>query len=249
MAIDIIPQDYVPAPSGTNLTGLYYLFGQYGQLNVSGVRTFKIARICRAIWGFFGKSGMRISAAEHGRYSWWCRLARPRGILPGISCKEPAVSAISWCPWVCLFCRIPIPDTISVSFCIHRFRPATTGQQSALQAANPAPQASSTSPARPAAGQPIPLTYNLRGNRNAVAEPGTLRHPEQAKSLTVAELLSPNAALPPIGNVSFSAFPDGQGIAANIVVPDDQPPGTDSGVICDGTTHKPLGALTVQVMP
>ena len=121
--------------------------------------------------------------------------------------------------------------------------------RSALRAANPAPQASSGSPARPAAGQPIPLTYNLRGNRNAVADPGTLRHPEQATSLTVAGLLSPNTALPPIENVSFSASPDGQGITANIVVPDDQPPGTYSGVICDGKTHKPLGTLTVQVMP
>ena len=117
--------------------------------------------------------------------------------------------------------------------------------QNAIRGANPAPQA----PARAATGNTVPLTYNIRGNRNVVAEQGTLQHPEQATSLTVAGLLSPNPALAPLNNVTFTASPDGYGITANIVVPDDHPPGTYSGVICDGKTHKPLGTLTVQVMP
>ena len=120
--------------------------------------------------------------------------------------------------------------------------------QNAMRGSPPAPQAQHEA-ARPAAGAAVPLTYNIRGSRRAVGEPSTLRHPEQATSLTIAGLMSPNPALPPLKNISFSASPDGGGIAANIVVPDDQPAGTYSGVVCDGLTHKPLGTLTVQVMP
>lgn len=120
--------------------------------------------------------------------------------------------------------------------------------QNAIRGSRSAPQAQ-PGPARPAAVGDVPLTCNIRGNRRAVGEPSTLRHPEQATSLTIAGLISPNPVLPPLKNVSFSGSPDGRGIAANIVVPDDQPAGTYSGVVCDGLTHKPLGTLTVQVMP
>ena len=100
-----------------------------------------------------------------------------------------------------------------------------------------------------ASSKHVTLTYNLRGKRHAIAEPGRLRQPDQGASLTVAGLMSPDSTLVPLKTISFAASPDGLGLTATIVSPDDQPGGTYSGVVCDSKTHKPLGTLTVQVMP
>ena len=79
MAIDIIPQDYVPAPSGTNLTGLYYLFGQYGQLNLSGIGTFKNSTNLQSNLGVF----RQIRYGDFGGRAWSLQLVVPFGRADG----------------------------------------------------------------------------------------------------------------------------------------------------------------------
>lgn len=124
--------------------------------------------------------------------------------------------------------------------------------RSALQR-NDAPRAPSgfadwPAPGVPPEGRRVPLTCDFRGARHAVAAPAALRYADQPTTLSVAGLWSPNQSLPPLRKISFSAAADGYGVVATIVIPDDQPAGTYSGVVCDGITHLPLGTLTVQVL-
>ena len=79
MAIDIIPQDYVPAPSGTNLTGLYYLFGQYGQLNLAGIGTFKNNTDLQSNIGIF----RQIRYGDFDGRAWSLQLVVPFGGIGG----------------------------------------------------------------------------------------------------------------------------------------------------------------------
>ncbi len=106
--------------------------------------------------------------------------------------------------------------------------------------------------APPAAAPPtaaVTLTCVVRGNPKAFGMPSMLQHPEQAAALSIAGLFSPNPALPSLKGIKFVPAPGGQGIAAIVDVPDSQPAGNYSGVICDSATHQTLGTLTVQVMP
>jgi hypothetical protein len=122
--------------------------------------------------------------------------------------------------------------------------------QSAIKGLTPSLTPASASPApKPTAGSTIPLTCVIRGNPNAVGMPTTLAHPETASSLSIAGLFSPNPALPPLKAIRFMPAPSGDGIVAVVTVPDDQPVGRYSGLVCDATTHRDLGTLTVQVMP
>lgn len=78
-AIDIIPQDYVPAPSGTNLTGLYYIYGQYGQLALSGGPTFKSGTGLDSNIGIF----RQIRYGDFDGRAWSLQLVVPFGGLNG----------------------------------------------------------------------------------------------------------------------------------------------------------------------
>jgi hypothetical protein len=87
----------------------------------------------------------------------------------------------------------------------------------------------------------------VKSNGRASAEPFYLSQPEGPSVLTVAGLHSPDQSLPPITKIAFMASDDGTCIIARINVPDDQPDGVYSGVVCDDKTHAPLGTLTVRV--
>lgn len=137
-------------------------------------------------------------------------------------------------------------DLIGAAIRDPNLQTAVRGLSQAVPAAMGA--ATSSVPRAPRGGS-VPLTVTIVSDRHVVAEPTTLRHPEQATSLTVAALASPNAALPTIRNVSFAPSADGKGLAATIVVPHEQPAGTYSGVVSDSKTHQALGMITVQVMP
>ena len=79
MAIDIIPRDYVPAPSGTNLSGLYYVYGQYGQLNLAGIGTIKNGT------GLDSNVGIlrQIRYGDFGGRAWALQLIVPFGGIDG----------------------------------------------------------------------------------------------------------------------------------------------------------------------
>ena len=79
MAIDIVPRDYVPAPSGTNLTGLYYLYGRYGQLNLSGIGTFKNGTRLDSNIGIF----RQIRYGDFDGRAWSLQLVVPFGGIDG----------------------------------------------------------------------------------------------------------------------------------------------------------------------
>ncbi len=136
------------------------------------------------------------------------------------------------------------------------------GLRSAVERYDPPPRAGRAAASGPALGavaagvtgasqvtRQLPLTYNLKGNKQAVATATTLRNPEQPTLLSATGLSSLNHSLPPLRNVSFAAAADGYGVVATIDIPEDQPPGIYSGVVCAVNTHEPLGTLTVQVNP
>lgn len=108
-------------------------------------------------------------------------------------------------------------------------------------------QRSGTRAAAAASGDPVPVSFNIKSSKKATAEPAYLQHPDRPAPLALAGLFSPDPSLPPLRKVSFGPHADGKTVVVSIDIPDDQPPGSYSGVVCDGVTHKPLGTLTIHV--
>lgn len=79
MAIDIVPRDYVPAPSGTNLSGLYYVYGHYGQLNLAGIGTIKSGTGLDSNVGIF----RQIRYGDFDGRAWAVQLIVPFGGIEG----------------------------------------------------------------------------------------------------------------------------------------------------------------------
>ena len=106
--------------------------------------------------------------------------------------------------------------------------------------------------ARAAAPQAGPvLTCQFAGSRQATLRQGALSRPDQPtrpESLTVTPLASIDPTLKVIGGVTFAPSDDGAGVVARIVIPDDQPAGTYSGVVCAPDTQAPLGVLAIEVL-
>jgi hypothetical protein len=78
-AIDVIPRDYVPLPSGTNLSGLYYVHGNYDTLNLSGIGTFKSGTGLDTDIGIF----RQIRYGDFDGRAWSLQLVVPFGATGG----------------------------------------------------------------------------------------------------------------------------------------------------------------------
>jgi hypothetical protein len=85
--------------------------------------------------------------------------------------------------------------------------------------------------------------------RQVVVMPLTLQSLGGPAVPTIGGLHSPDPALPPIRNAVFRRAADGSGPLVEIHVPADHPPGIYHGVVVDGDSQRPLGTLTVTVLP
>jgi len=112
------------------------------------------------------------------------------------------------------------------------------------------PSAPSSPSSQPTSAQEtLALSCAFTGARRAATRAASLTRPDQPTVLALSTLTSLDGSLPPIGGVRFSAAPDGSGIVANVPIPDGQPAGLYSGVICAEDTQKALGLLTIEVLP
>ena len=95
----------------------------------------------------------------------------------------------------------------------------------------------------------VTLGCAFTGPRTAVLKSASLASQETPTLLGLTTLVSANGALPAITGVTFSGSADGKGIVANIPVPEEQPAGIYSGVVCSADTQAVLGSLTIEVLP
>jgi hypothetical protein len=75
-----------------------------------------------------------------------------------------------------------------------------------------------------------------------------LRGPIANASPCAHDLRARDSSLPRITEVSIETAPPTDDVLVRIVVPDEQPPATYSGLIVDDITNLPMGTLTVQIL-
>lgn len=102
-------------------------------------------------------------------------------------------------------------------------------------------------PARkPAAPPPVTLDVRLTG-KPAVVRAATLAPPNPPSPIAAPGLIAADANAAAIRAITFSPGGDPLSMTVTIVVPDDQPAGVYSGVICAAETQIPLGTLAIEV--
>ena len=91
-AIDILPRDYMALPSGTDLTGIYYLYGDYGPFNLAGGPTYTKNTGLQANIGVL----RQIHYSDIGGHSWALQIIVPVATesdqIAGF--KSPAISGL-----------------------------------------------------------------------------------------------------------------------------------------------------------
>jgi len=95
----------------------------------------------------------------------------------------------------------------------------------------------------------VPVASIVRSSRQVEVMPLTLQAPDGPAVPTITGLYSTDPRLPPITTVVFRIASDKRGPLVEIYVLDDQPPGTYNGVVVDSDSQRPLGTLTVRVLP
>ena len=127
--------------------------------------------------------------------------------------------------------------------------PATRPAPGPFQAGDPpaGPVEAAKAPA-PQATPHVELTCSFSGGR-AVLKAGALSRPDTPVFLVVPALTAIEPGPPTItGEVTFTPAASGDGLVANIKIPEGQPPGLYSGVICVWDTGIPMGMLTIEVL-
>ena len=108
-------------------------------------------------------------------------------------------------------------------------------------------------PERRADGAPasavVAVGFSVRGSRSVEVMPVSLQSLDSPALPTIGGLYSPDPNLPAIRKAVFRVAADGSGPVVEIHVPDDHPPGVYHGVIIDRDSQRPLGTLTVRVLP
>jgi hypothetical protein len=121
--------------------------------------------------------------------------------------------------------------------------------------APPKPSGSTESPvAQPVArdgasvdASPIRLSLEIASKRPAKVNVD-LRRPIASTSPRAYDLRARDATIPRIAEVSIEIGSSAEDVLVRIVIPDDQPAATYSGLVVDETTNLPLGTLTVQIV-
>jgi hypothetical protein len=98
----------------------------------------------------------------------------------------------------------------------------------------------------PATPPPVTLDVRLSG-KAAVVRAASLTPPNPPSPIVAPGLVAADAAAATIRAITFSPGADPLSITVTVVVPDNQPAGVYSGVICAAATQIPLGALAIEV--
>jgi hypothetical protein len=92
----------------------------------------------------------------------------------------------------------------------------------------------------------VTLDVRLSG-KAAVVRAASLTPPNPPSPIVAPGLVAADAAAAAIRAITFSPGADPLSITVTVVIPDDQPAGVYSGVICAAATQIPLGALAIEV--
>jgi len=124
---------------------------------------------------------------------------------------------------------------------------AAPGPAEAPTAPSPVPPVASASPETPAMAPPA-LTLDLDSTRRTEVSVDLRPRPSD-RTFRVHDLRASEPELPRIRGVIVEAVPEEERVAIRIRIPDEQPPGTYSGIILDERTGLPRGTLCVRIAP
>jgi hypothetical protein len=126
---------------------------------------------------------------------------------------------------------------------------AAPGPAESAKASPSEPPVTPASPEAPVVqvGAPPGLTLDLDSTRRTEVSV-ELRPRPFDQTFRVHDLRAAEPALPRIRGVTIEAVPEEERVAIRIRIPDDQPPGTYSGIILDERTGLPRGTLCVRVV-
>lgn len=127
-----------------------------------------------------------------------------------------------------------------------RRKPSAPPSQSDAQPVAPGPEQAAEEAARRAAEQTSLAGVELATRRPARAS--TQLHPcATPYAPQVPALRAADPQTRPLTDIRFIPQPNGQGMLLRIEIPDDQPPGTYTGVIIDAETEEPRGTVCVRI--